>query len=120
MGQVMRRSYFRRYPRFHQHTSSTPWGGHPGPGGALYLGGPAGPVSRGGSDLTYNGMDPSDSRTWVRPYSPQPGMVALLNFDPFMNGPQSHYRTGGGLAGNARPRQAALDRRAKRRRWGER
>ena len=29
----------------------------------------------------YLGMDPSDPVTWVRPYNPQPGMVALLNFD---------------------------------------
>jgi hypothetical protein len=28
-------------------------------------------------------MDPSDPTTWVRPYNPQPGMVAQLNFDPF-------------------------------------
>lgn len=29
----------------------------------------------------YKGMDPSDPLTWVRPWSPQPGMIAQLNFD---------------------------------------
>ena len=29
----------------------------------------------------YCGMDPSAPATWVRPYNPQPGMVAQLNFD---------------------------------------
>lgn len=54
-------------------------------GGALALQGPAGPVSRGDtSAIGYNGMDPSDPPTWVRGYNPQPGMVARLNFDPFL------------------------------------
>lgn len=30
---------------------------------------------------TFMGMDPSDPLTWVRPWSPQPGMIAYLNFD---------------------------------------
>ena len=38
-----------------------------------------GPV--GSTDHPYVGMDPSDPITWVRPYRPRPGMVALLNFD---------------------------------------
>jgi hypothetical protein len=29
----------------------------------------------------YAGMDPSDPTTYVRPWNPQPGMVARLNFD---------------------------------------
>ena len=29
----------------------------------------------------YMGMDPSAPVTWVRPWNPQPGMVARLNFD---------------------------------------
>jgi hypothetical protein len=86
MGMVMRRSYVRRWPYFHPHTSSTPasWCPHRG---AVVLGGPAGPVSRGDTtDLSYNGMDPSDPQSWVRPYNPQPGMCALFNFDPFLSG----------------------------------
>jgi hypothetical protein len=26
-------------------------------------------------------MDPSDPTSYVRPYNPQPGMIALLNYD---------------------------------------
>lgn len=33
------------------------------------------------SGPTYNGMDPSDPATYMRPWNPQPGMVARLNFD---------------------------------------
>jgi hypothetical protein len=29
----------------------------------------------------YKGMDPSDPLTYVRPWNPQPGMIAYLNFD---------------------------------------
>lgn len=29
----------------------------------------------------YKGMDPSDPSTWVRPWNPQQGMIALLNYD---------------------------------------
>lgn len=29
----------------------------------------------------YKGMDPSDPLTYVRAWNPQPGMIALLNFD---------------------------------------
>src|ERR1700724_1549379 len=115
----MRRSYTRHYGYWDPHVCGTPYG----PGlhrGALVLGGPAGPVSRGDSDLTYNGMDPSDPRTWVRPYNPQPGMAALFNFDPFLNGEPSHFTTGAGLTENARPRRNAVDRGRKKKRWGER
>jgi hypothetical protein len=45
------------------------------------LTGPAGRVTQPGSDLPYTGMDPSDPATWTRQYNPQPGMIALLNFD---------------------------------------
>lgn len=31
--------------------------------------------------LPYTGLDPSNPATWVRPYNPQPGMVARLNFN---------------------------------------
>jgi hypothetical protein len=29
----------------------------------------------------YKGMDPSNPATFVRPWNPQPGMIAFLNFD---------------------------------------
>jgi hypothetical protein len=29
----------------------------------------------------WKGMDPSDPATWVRQWSPQPGMIGFLNFD---------------------------------------
>ena len=52
----------------------------PGPGAALAysLSGPA-----------FKGMDPSDPLTYTRPWNPQPGMIAYLNFD----GAQSQGRT---------------------------
>jgi hypothetical protein len=52
--------------------------GRPMPGGSLVLW--PGPVGLEG-DQPYLGMDPSAPSTWVRPYNPQPGMVARLNFD---------------------------------------
>ena len=52
-------------------------------GGALTIvGGPAGPVGPvPGTDLGFQGMDPSNPLTWVRPYNPVPGMISFLNFD---------------------------------------
>ena len=78
----------------HFHPFAWVWGhGDLMRGGQVHLGGPAGPVSRGdGSDIGYNGMDPSDPGTWVRPYNPVGGMVALLNFDPFLG--EGGERTG--------------------------
>jgi hypothetical protein len=38
------------------------------------------PVAGAGGQ-PYMGMDPSAPVTWVRPWNPQPGMVARLNFD---------------------------------------
>lgn len=29
----------------------------------------------------YNGMDPSNPVSWVRPWNPAPGMISYLNFD---------------------------------------
>jgi hypothetical protein len=49
------------------------YGGSPGAG-------PVGPVP-GSGGLSFNGMDPSDPTSYVRPYNPQPGMIALLNYD---------------------------------------
>jgi hypothetical protein len=51
----------------------------------LGCGGPAGPVGPfPGTDRGYQGMDPSDPATYVRPYRPQPGMIAYLNYDGAM------------------------------------
>jgi len=52
-------------------------GGRPLPGGALVLY----PLPVGADGQPFLGMDPSAPVTWVRPYNPQPGMVARLNFD---------------------------------------
>jgi len=52
-------------------------GSRPGPGGALVVS-PL-PVGQGGEP--FNGMDPSNPVSWVRPWNPQPGMIAYLNFD---------------------------------------
>ena len=78
------RPFRRTWDPWHQFVSG--WGhGDFIHGGALALGGPAGPVSRGDSSgLGYNGMDPSDPGTWVRQYNPAAGMCARFNFDPFL------------------------------------
>ena len=51
----------------------------------------------------YAGMDPSNQATWVRPFSPQPGMIAWLNF----NGAavQDRQPTGGVQRGRQRGRR---------------
>lgn len=54
-------------------------GPRPCSGGALRITAPL-PVG-GASGQPYLGMDPSAPATWVRPWNPQPGMIALLNFD---------------------------------------
>jgi hypothetical protein len=57
--------------------------------------GPAGLVGPAGStDHPFCGMDPSDPVTYVRPYRPAAGMIALLNFDGA--GPNTTQTTGGG------------------------
>jgi hypothetical protein len=33
------------------------------------------------SGPSFKGMDPSNPATYVRPWNPAPGMIALLNFD---------------------------------------
>lgn len=47
----------------------------------VQLGNPAGVVRQPGTDHPYQGMDPSDPTTWVRPYRPAAGMIGYLNFD---------------------------------------
>jgi hypothetical protein len=51
--------------------------GRPCKGGALVMA----PLPAGLNGQPYFGMDPSAPATWVRPWNPQPGMVARLNFD---------------------------------------
>lgn len=81
----MSREFPRRYHCYEPWGHSTPIGGAGiRMGGAVALaamGGPAGLVSQPGSDHPYQGMDPSDPATFVRPYNPAPGMIAYLNFD---------------------------------------
>ena len=82
--QPMRRSFPRRWSQWHPHVCGTR-NGSLVRGGAMSqvaMYGPAGLVGPVGStDQPYTGMDPSDAVTWVRPYNPQPGMIAYLNFD---------------------------------------
>lgn len=68
----------RGYGYRHPDITVTAGCGRPLPGGA-----PA--VTRGmtftDAGPAYKGMDPSDPTTWPRQYNPQPGMIAILNFD---------------------------------------
>lgn len=70
-------------------------------GGAPMITGPL-PVAVPGQ-MPYTGMDPSDQQTWVRPFRPQPGMIAWLNF----NGAavQDRQPTGGVQRGRQRGRR---------------
>jgi hypothetical protein len=52
-------------------------GPRPCSGGALVMY----PMGVGLNGQPFLGMDPSAPSTWVRPYNPQPGMVARFNFD---------------------------------------
>jgi len=52
-------------------------GERPLPGGALVMA----PLPVGVNGQPYLGMDPSAPVTYVRPWNPQPGMIAMLNFD---------------------------------------
>jgi hypothetical protein len=77
------RPLVRRWPLGHPVPHITPYGARPCRGGgvAVQLGGPAGPVGPTPNGMSFNGMDPSDPTTYVRPYNPQPGMIAWLNYD---------------------------------------
>ena len=72
-----------RYDRWHPYACGTDiaTGLRGGSVALVQLGQPAGVVSQPCSDHPYQGMDPSDPLTFVRPYNPQPGMIAYLNFD---------------------------------------
>ena len=62
----------------HPHVSVVPaFRDRPMPGGALVMF----PLPVGVNGQPWNGMDPSAPATWVRPWNPQPGMIAQLNFD---------------------------------------
>lgn len=72
------RSYPMAYSQSHPHvTVSAAFRQRPGMGGALVMF----PLPVGVNGQPYNGMDPSAPATWVRPWNPQPGMIARLNFD---------------------------------------
>jgi hypothetical protein len=81
--QTMTRPLPQRYHRWHNHAHGSPIGFLRGGAPAFTRpGGPAGPVGPvGTSDRPYVGMDPTDRASWVRPWNPQPGMIAWLNFD---------------------------------------
>jgi hypothetical protein len=55
-------------------------GQRPGCGGALVMAPFVKPTGVG-AGIVFAGMDPSDPSTYIRPWRPQPGMVARLNFD---------------------------------------
>jgi hypothetical protein len=66
------------YSQSHPHvTVSDSFRSRPCSGGALVLS----PLPIGDGGDLFLGMDPSAPQTWVRPWNPQPGMVARLNFD---------------------------------------
>ena len=71
------RPFYRDWHHWHPMAVITPgFPGRPCQPGALTLN--SLPV---GLTEPFNGMDPSDSSTWVRQYNPQPGMVGRLNYD---------------------------------------
>jgi hypothetical protein len=109
---MIRRPMGRTCDQWHQHVWATD-GGEMIRGGALTLAplyGPAGLVGPVGStDHPFQGMDPSDPVTWVRPYAPQPGMISYLNRDGakpnpaggVQRGPQPFLFWRGGVAGSS-------------------
>jgi hypothetical protein len=109
--QPMQRPFQRRYARWHPHVHVTSGGTiHRRGAPALSMAaGPAGIVRQPGTDLPYQGMDPSDPNTWVRPYRPRPGMISFLNLDGAVPNPtggvqrgrQPHLFWRGGVAGSS-------------------
>ena|SRR5277367_852809 len=110
---VIRRSFPRRYGQWHPHVCVTPGLPLRGGGGSVQVAqlyGPAGLVGPVGStDHPYQGMDPSDPITWVRPYNPRPGMISYLNIDGAQPNPTGGVQRGrqpflfwrGGVAGSS-------------------
>lgn len=81
---ITARRFRRRWPDDHPQAFVTRYGGRPCPPrtGTFPMVPVMGlPVSRSDIDAPWAGMDPSDPATWVRPWNPQPGMIARLNFD---------------------------------------
>lgn len=76
LTQSITRPFPRRYHTVHQTVHITS-GGRPAAGGALVMS----PLPVGVNGQPYNGMDPSNPVSWVRPWNPAPGMIAYLNFD---------------------------------------
>jgi len=72
----------RPFPRTYTETgphATVSVGVNPLPGGALRITAPL-PVAIPGQQ-PYAGLDPSNPSTWVRRYNPQPGMIALFNYN---------------------------------------
>ena len=105
---VMRRPIAGWGMRQHQTVSITPGFGGGRPCSAWST--PMAPqFSANMSGPRYNGMDPSDPATWPRPYDPQPGMIAQLNFDGAAR--QAQTPTGGlqrGKTPGGRPRKLRM------------
>jgi hypothetical protein len=99
------------YSQVHPHvTVSDSFPGRPCRGGELVMV----PLPVGADGQPFLGMDPSAPATWVRPYNPQPGMIARLNFD----GARQQYDTPmGGTWRNPMRDRADVP---KRRRWRRR
>ena len=103
------RGYPITYHQTHPHvTVETAFRGRPCSGGALVMA----PLPIGLNGQPYMGMDPSAPATWVRPWNPQPGMIALLNFD----GAKEQYDTPMGGTW----RNVQHDRKDVKRRWRRR
>ena len=72
------RSFPHAYSQSHPYvTVADAFPGRPCQGGALVMA----PLPVGVNGQPFMGMDPSAPVTWVRPWNPQPGMIARLNFD---------------------------------------
>lgn len=71
------RHFQRRWSETHHPVAITSAAGRPCAGGTVVMS----PLPVGVAGQTFNGMDPSDPSTYVRPWNPQPGMIAYLNFD---------------------------------------
>lgn len=66
-----------RFSTPYAYASDTSFAARPVSGGSLAV--LAGATTQSGP--AYKGMDPSDPLTYTRPWNPQPGMIAQLNFD---------------------------------------
>ena len=85
----------------HRYDHPAPGQHRPLSGGAPKITGPL-PVAIPGMQ-PFAGMDPSNPATYVRPWNPQPGMIALLNYNGAAT--QSRQPTGGLQRGRQQRRQ---------------